>query len=79
MDKTIEQIAKELSSQYRQDNKFVERGLLACERAEVDPNYFIQRYLMGDRSVALDKKVDAVYRDLFLHPAYMVDDFSIPE
>ena len=44
--------------------KLVERGFAACAQVGVDPSYFVQRYLAGDRSVPLDPAVDAAYRTL---------------
>jgi hypothetical protein len=44
--------------------KLVERGFSACAQVGVDPSYFVQRYLAGDKTVPFEEDVDAAYRAL---------------
>ena len=55
-----------LAVQYGKDRKWIERGLAACRDCGVHPSYFIERYVMGDKSVPIREDVDATFRDLFL-------------
>jgi hypothetical protein len=41
-----------------------ERGFAACARVGVSPNYFVGRYLMGDKSIPFRENVDAADREL---------------
>lgn len=42
--------AENLATQYSKPLEFVERGIEACRRASVDLDFFIKRYLEGDKS-----------------------------
>jgi hypothetical protein len=53
-----------LARQYKTPIKLIQRGFAACAQVGVDPSYFVQRYLAGDRSVPLDPAVDAACRAL---------------
>lgn len=56
--------AGNLANQYKRDEKWITRGLQACREVGVSPDYFIRRYLDGDKSVPLREDVDAVFRQL---------------
>ena len=43
---------------------FIRRGIEACRRCSVDPSYFIQRYLDKDTTIAINRDVEAAYREL---------------
>jgi hypothetical protein len=58
--------ATALSIQYGKDPKWIERGLAACQAVGVSQNYFIQRYLVGDRSVPIHEGVDAAFREMWI-------------
>lgn len=58
-----------LAAQYKRDEAFVRKGIEACEHVGVDPEYFIQRYLAGDKTIPLREDVDAAFRELFLRAA----------
>ena len=53
-----------LAHQYGMPAKLIERRFAACAAVGVDPSYFVQRYLDGDKNVPFDEAVDAAYRDL---------------
>ena len=53
-----------LAHQYSTPVKLIERGFAACAQVDVDPSYFVSRYLDGDKSVPLDPAVDEAYRAL---------------
>lgn len=58
-----------LASQYGRDEGFIRKGIQACEHVGVDPEYFITRYLVGDKSIPFREDVDAAFRELFLNMA----------
>jgi hypothetical protein len=53
-----------LAHQYGMPVKLIERGFAACAQVGVDPSYFVQRYLAGDKTVPFDPAVDEAYRAL---------------
>lgn len=55
---------RELSEKYNRPEVFVKRGFEACRLARVDPSYFIQRYLDGDRSIPVNQDVADISREL---------------
>ncbi len=55
--------AAELAAQYRRPQRWIERGLEACQRAGVERSYFIDRFLKR-LPVERDEVVDAAYREL---------------
>ena len=55
--------AAELAERYRKPEQWVQRGLEACRRAGVDPDYFEHRYLQR-LNIPRDELVDAAMREL---------------
>jgi hypothetical protein len=49
--------AQSLANEYNKPLDFIERGLEACELAGVTPNYFIDRYLKGDKTIPVNESV----------------------
>lgn len=60
---------EELAQQYQRSPKWIERGFEACWRSGVDKDYFIDRYLKKDQSIALNPIVAEAFRDLLLEQA----------
>ena len=54
--------AYRLQLKYQKDLGFIKRGLESCERAGVNPDYFVSRYLDEDRSVPINVEVDKMSR-----------------
>jgi hypothetical protein len=50
--------AETLAAKYGKDADFVRRGLQACRSAGVGEEYFIKRYLEGDKSIPMDESVE---------------------
>jgi hypothetical protein len=50
-------VANSLANEYNKPLDFVQRGLEACELAGVTPNYFIDRYLKGDKTIPVNESV----------------------
>ena len=61
--------ATALSIQYGKDPQWIERGLAACQAVGVSGHYFIQRYLVGDKSVPRHEDVDAAFREMWIEKA----------
>ena len=59
-----------LTEQYGKDAAWIERGFQACLEAGVHESYFIQRYLVGDKSVPRHEGVEEAYRDLFVRKSH---------
>lgn len=55
--------AAALAEQYRKPETWIARGLEACRRARVDPDYFERRYLQR-LNIPRDERVDAAMREL---------------
>ena len=53
-----------LSAQYGVPEEAIQRGLQACERAGIGPDYYVTRYLIGNRSEPLNPLVDEAMREL---------------
>ena len=53
-----------LAHQYKTPVKLIQRGFAACAAVGISPEYFVQRYLMNDRSVQFREDVDEAYRAL---------------
>lgn len=53
----------ELAERYRKPEAWVQRGLEACRRAGVDPDYFERRYLQR-LDIPRDEQVDAAMREM---------------
>jgi hypothetical protein len=59
--------AGHLAEEFKKDRKFIERGLAACRNAGLpDGQYFIDRYLRGDKTVPVNAAADLAFRELFL-------------
>ena len=53
-----------LAERYSRPIDWIARGLEACRRADVDPDYFIARYLERDAATAFNPTVDEAMREL---------------
>jgi hypothetical protein len=53
-----------LAEEYGKPVAFIERGLEACQLARVGNDYFIDRYLKEDKSVAINREVNEISREL---------------
>ena len=53
-----------LAEQYSQPTDWIARGLEACRRAGVEPDYFIARYLERDAATPFDSAVDEAMREI---------------
>lgn len=53
----------ELAERYRRPETWIARGLEACRRAGVDPDYFERRYLQR-LDIPRDDRVDAAMREM---------------
>jgi hypothetical protein len=53
-----------LAEKYSRPTDWIARGLEACRRANVEPEYFIARYLERDASTAFDPAVDEAMREI---------------
>jgi hypothetical protein len=53
-----------LAKRYNKDVDFVKRGIEACLLADVSPNYFIDRYLKGNKDIPVDESVAYQSREL---------------
>ena len=53
-----------LAQQYSRPSDWIARGLEACRRANVEPEYFIARYLERDASTAFNPVVDEAMREI---------------
>jgi hypothetical protein len=42
----------------------IQRGLEACRRCSVDPDYFIKKYLDDDNTIPKNTDVEAAYREI---------------
>lgn len=54
----------ELAHRFGTPAKLIERGFAACARVGVSPDYFVGRYLVGDKTIPFREDVDAAYREL---------------
>ena len=59
-----------LSEKYNKQVNWIERGLLACELANVGHDYFIKRYLEEDKSVTMNNDVDVIAKELLKQERY---------
>ena len=53
-----------LAERYSRPTGWIARGLEACRRANVDPDYFIARYLERDTAIPFDTTVDEAMREI---------------
>ena len=53
-----------LAERYSRPTDWIARGLEACRRAGVDPDYFIARYLERDAATPFDSAVDEAMREI---------------
>jgi hypothetical protein len=54
-----------LAEQYPMANTdFIGRGLEACRRCSVEPDYFIKRYLDKDMTIPINLEVQAAYKEI---------------
>jgi len=56
--------AHDLCHAFQRPLVFVQRGLEACRSAGIDKSFFINRYLIGDKTTQKNPKVEAALRDL---------------
>ena len=50
-----------LAAKYGRDLGFIQRGLLACKLAGIGFDFFIQRYLEGDKSIPRNPLVEEIF------------------
>lgn len=62
-------LIQNLAAEYKCSPKWIERGFESCWRSGVDKEYFIQRYLEKDPSVAPIAVVGEAFRELLLELA----------
>ena len=55
-----------LAQKYSRPSDWIARGLEACRRANVEPEYFIARYLERDASTPFNAAVDEAMREILL-------------
>jgi len=53
----------ELAERYRRPEQWIARGLEACRRAGVDPDYFERRYVQR-QDIPRNEQVDAAMREM---------------
>jgi hypothetical protein len=53
-----------LAEKYSRPTDWIARGLEACRRADVEPEYFIARYLERDAGTPFDSTVDEAMREI---------------
>jgi len=56
--------AGDLATKYKKPEPWIRRGLEACERVHVPHDYFINRYLLNDKSVPRNPTVDLVFIEI---------------
>jgi len=54
----------ELADKYKRDPKWIENGFEACRASSVSPDYFVQRYLEGNKDIPKNPLVEQAYLDL---------------
>jgi len=55
----------ELAKQYNRDEDWIKRGFEACRRAGlVNADYFINRYLAGDKTIPRQPLVESAFADI---------------
>jgi hypothetical protein len=42
----------------------IEIGIEACRRASIDTNYFVERYLKGNKEIPLNSAVESAYSEI---------------
>lgn len=57
-------MAGTLANEYDRDQAFIERGIEACQLAGESVDYFINRYLKGDRTIPENKEVSVISMEL---------------
>jgi len=62
--KFLWEVVASLADKYDKDPSWIERSLHACDLCNVDHEYFIQRYLIGDKTVPLNSEVNQVSFEL---------------
>lgn len=55
-----------LAAQYGKDQGWVRKGIEACQFAGVSEDYFIGRYILGDKSIPRHEGVEEAFRNQFL-------------
>lgn len=56
--------AGDLAIEYKKPEPWIRRGLEACERVHVPHDYFVNRYLLNDKSIPHNPTVDLVFVEL---------------
>ena len=56
--------ADTLAAQYQKDKIWVANGLEACRRCGLEPDYFIERYLIGNKAIPKNEFMDDAFRDV---------------
>lgn len=55
-----------LAAQYRRPEEWIERGFRACDEVGVSHDYFVGRYLDGNKDIERHDGVDAAFRRLYV-------------
>lgn len=53
-----------LANQYSRTTEFISRGIEACRRASTPVEYFIERYLEGNKDVERIPLVEAAFKEI---------------
>jgi hypothetical protein len=56
--------AGDLAIKYNMPEPWIRRGLDACERGNVPHDYFINRYLLNDKSIPHNQTVDLIFLEV---------------
>lgn len=64
LQKTPWLMAETIAHKYNRDQAFIERGIEACQLAGVSVDYFIKRYLEGDKTIPENKEVSTISMEL---------------
>lgn len=53
-----------LAKKYHKDETWVANGLEACRRCGLEPDYFIERHLEGNKTIPKNELIDEAFRDV---------------
>jgi hypothetical protein len=56
--------ADSLAAKYQRDRIWVANGLEACRRCGLEPDYFIERHLEGNKAIPKNELIDEAFRDV---------------
>jgi hypothetical protein len=67
------EVTARLAAHYHRPVEFIERGFEACRLANVCPQaYFVRRYLADDKSIPINREVNAISRELQRNNKYLL-------